>query len=107
MAIKIVRKQNTNVTWERNALFSAQFDKDKDVFIIPSLLWMYYLYKNFELVEATDENGNELDLSDVKICCGESVKLNVNKNAPVIIENELANNIDLENNETANVNEEE
>lgn len=79
MAIKIKRKPNTRLSWEANALFRASFPLGEDVFEIPNINWMVYLYKSFDLIEATDENGNDINLSSVMSCCKGSIKLEVTK----------------------------
>jgi hypothetical protein len=77
MPIIIKRKPNTNLTWEANALFSMAFESGKDEFEIPRLEYMLYLYKQFELIKATDENGDDLDLTDICNCCRESIRLEI------------------------------
>lgn len=77
MAILIQRKPNTNLTWEANALFKASFPRGENVFEIPNINYMTYLYKSFDLIEATDKDGNELDLTSIRSCCGDSIKLDV------------------------------
>jgi hypothetical protein len=77
MPIIIKRKQNTNLTWEANALFSMAFPSGIDEFEIPRLEYMLYLHKQFELIKATDENGEDLDLTDICNCCRESIRLEI------------------------------
>lgn len=81
MAIKIRRKRNTNITWECNTLFSMAFPPEQAVFEIPKLEYMLYLYKNFDLIEATDEFGEDLDITHICNCCRESVRLELLKEA--------------------------
>jgi hypothetical protein len=75
MAIKIQRKPGTNVTWIVDGTVNSAFPDGEDVFTIPSLNDMLYLHKYFTLIEATDENGNDLDLTDICNCCRESIRL--------------------------------
>jgi hypothetical protein len=75
MPILIQRKVGTNLTWEANAMFSMAFTAGQDVFEIPRLEYMLYLHKQFNLIQATDENGEDLDLTDICNCCRESVRL--------------------------------
>jgi hypothetical protein len=75
MPIKIQRKEGTNITWESNIVFSMAFSPTETIFEIPRLEYMLYLYKSFNIIEATDEHGDELDLTDICNCCRESVKL--------------------------------
>jgi hypothetical protein len=77
MPIIIKRKANTNLTWEANALFSMAFSSGIDEFEIPRLEYMLYLHKQFELIKATDENGDALDLTDICNCCRESIRLEI------------------------------
>jgi hypothetical protein len=77
MPIIIKRKQNTNLTWEANAMFSMAFPSGIDEFEIPRLEYMLYLHKQFELILATDENGEDLDLTDICNCCRESIRLEI------------------------------
>ena len=79
MPILIQRKPNTNLTWEANALFKASFPAGENIFEIPNINYMTYLYKFFDLIEATDENGDAIDLTRIQNCCGQSIKLEVVK----------------------------
>lgn len=75
MSIKIIRRTGCGITWIRNALFYMAFPPEQFEFEIPSLSWMVYLYKDFELIEATDENGKPLDLTNIRTCCSDALSL--------------------------------
>ena len=77
MPIIIHRKEGTNLTWESNAMFSMEFPAGQDIFEIPRLEYMLYIHKSFELIQATDEDGNDLDLTDICSCCRESIRLEI------------------------------
>jgi hypothetical protein len=77
MPITIVRKKNNGISYIRNAMFCKEFPPEEFEFTIPSLSWMVYLCNDFDLIEATDENGNILDLTNIKCCCGSYAKFNV------------------------------
>jgi hypothetical protein len=118
MPIIIKRKQNTNLTWEVNAMFSMAFPSGIDEFEIPRLEYMLYLHKQFELIKATDENGEDLDLTDICNCCRESIRLEIAQKYLAIKAEEKAEEVEFkkdilnsyeaekqEENELANANE--
>lgn len=98
MPILIKRKIGTNLTWEANALFKASFPKGEDVFEIPNINYMTYLHKSFDLIEATDEEGNEIDLTKIQNCCGQSIKLEIVQQVITSTLHESLNNINITDN---------
>ena len=100
MSIKIIRRTGSGVSWVRNSLFYMEFPPEEIEFEIPSLMWMVYLFKEFELIEATDENGKELDLTNVRTCCSEAINLRVKGESipePIITVVDIDMNTNIDN----------